>query len=197
METVIVRYATIILIAALTACSDNGPAERPETREGEIRVEGQAQPMTFNRFRPGEAFALPFETYVPADMTAATADSGQGAVVVIRAAFDSTPVDAAAIHIATLPAGTRQADALATARALAAGVARGEAVRAEPPAWARALHRLEGDRLGFVALGEHAGRWFYVLVAYPPEYADGMAPRVDAILAAWRWRDDGSPLRAE
>ena len=185
------------VLAALAACSDAGPKERPETREGEIRVEGQTQPMTFHRFRPGEAFALPFETYVPADMTAATADSGQGAVVVIRAAFDGTPVDAAAIHIATLPEDTRQADALATVRALAAGVARGESVRAEPPAWARALHRLEGDRLGFVALGEHADRWFYVLVAYPPEYADGMAPRVDAMLEAWRWRDDGTPLRGE
>lgn len=197
METVIARFIAIALATALVACSDGGPTERHATREGEIHIEGRTQAMTFHRFRPGEAFALPFETYVPADMAAATADSGQGAVVVIRAAFDGTPVDAAAIHIATLPAGTRQADALATARALAAGVARGGAVRAEPPAWARALHRLEGDRLGYVALGEHAGRWFYVLAAYPPEYADGMAPRVDAILAAWRWRDDGTPLRGK
>lgn len=181
----------------LSACSngDGGHAARPDTKQATIHIEGNPEHLTLQRFTPDASFPLPFETYVPADMTADTVDTGRGAVVRIRAAFGDRPVNAAALHIAALPPDTDAAEAELWASALADGVARDELYQEREPAWGRAMHRLEGERAGFVALDTHAGRWFYVLAAYPPEYADGMGPRIEAILDEWRWLDTGEPLR--
>lgn len=195
MRTRTTDPAVLLLALVASACSQ-GDAPRPDSKESTILIEGQTERITLERFRPADSFPLRFETYIPADMTADTVDTGRGEVVRIRAAFGGEPVSGAAVHIATLPPGTDAAEAGMWASSLADGVARDELYQEDDPAWGHAIHRLEGERAGFVALDEHEGTWFYVLAAYPPEYGDGMPPRIEVILDEWRWTDEtGGSLR--
>ena len=47
---------------------------------------------------------------------------------------------------------------------------------------------------GVSALGRHGQRLFVVRIEYPPEYAEGLLPRVGKVLEDWRWEDTGGGL---
>lgn len=197
MKTILAALLIGTIANGLSACTDHGDvAARNEADAGTSDTVGDGVDVGTSRFASGPDFRLPFTTRIPADMTADTVDTGEGWVVRIRAAFDGEPMNAAALHVGVLPDATNTPDARAWARALAAGVARGGRQAVPDPDWADTRYDLTGERLGMVAVDRHAGRWFYVLVAYPPALSDRMAPRVDLILDRWRWRDDGRPLRA-
>lgn len=63
-----------------------------------------------------------------------------------------------------------------------------------PGAVAGYRFRGEGGLVGWVALGQHAGRWFYLVLHHPAEAADGVGPRVAHVLREWRREDDGAGL---
>ena len=48
--------------------------------------------------------------------------------------------------------------------------------------------------VGVISIGRHGNRFFHLLIHYPAEYGDGMAPRAALILDEWRWEDTGGGL---
>src|SRR5690606_15010648 len=104
--------------------------------------------------------------------------------------------------IAFAPAGADEAGARELARAFAERYE----IRARPSAapdryawsltewhFSRALP--DGDSaIGTVALGRHAGRYFFIATHFPAMYADGFGPRAAKILDEWRWEDTGESL---
>jgi hypothetical protein len=167
---------------------------RPEVREGTITLAGMTEPMTYRLYRSPAGFALPFSTYLPADMQAEGASRGEDEAVRFVTAFGGARNERAFVQLTVHPAGTTLAEArerFAAASGASAEVPAGE--RAYP--WA--LEERAGQSAGTIrhgALGEHAGRYFLLLAEYPAEMGDGMGPRIAEIVREWRWTAGDRPL---
>jgi hypothetical protein len=138
-------------------------------------------------------FPLGFSTVVPEDMRVEHVGSGEGDVVRFEAEFGGVHRPEAVFSFTVLPGELTEAEAreqfASVAAVLGAGPQRG---RRFP--WTLDERILIGDASGFVALGRHRDRWYLMALQHPPEYGDGMAPRVDLLLRRWRWISDGSLL---
>ncbi len=161
-----------------------GVTPEPEVAIDTIMIEGSPEEVHVRLVTSPADFPLPFTARVPVEMRLDRSVSSEGAIVRFEAAFGGVhnPEAFLALHV---PNG----DAVA-ALVERLGGREDETRRFD---WSTREFRLEGERAGFIAEGERAGRRFLLVLAYPPEYGDGMGPRVDLILRSWRW-EDGSPL---
>jgi hypothetical protein len=171
--------------------------DRPETREDTIMIEGMPEIERVTLVRSPAGVGAPFSTYVPSGLRTEFRTEGAGAVR-FSAAFGGTANPAAYLHVQFhAPGAPQPAVSDVVANATLASV---EARPAERPSWALdartfAYRGTDGVRVtGRAMTGEHAGRYFHVVVHYPEEYADGMGPRIDRIFRHWRWEDTGEPF---
>jgi hypothetical protein len=161
-----------------------------------ISIEGMIEQIQVRDFEPPVGFPVGFGTVVPADMTVDFVSTGQGDAVRFEAAFAGIRRPDAALSFTVLPQGTDTADARRRVTAVAAGLGARPRELADGD-WAMERYGLQGDTVGFLALGEHRAHWFYFLAQYPPEFGDGMGPRIDLILRRWRWADHNTGLSVE
>ncbi|MEX2571454.1 MAG: hypothetical protein WD737_09105 [Gemmatimonadota bacterium] len=158
-----------------------------------IRIEGMAEAIEVQRVESPPGFAAQFTTTAPADMRVDFIEAGEGQEARFTAAFAGTHTPAATFRFVPLPG----ADSEVEAREQVAAVAgQHSAAAREPPLrdWAVEEYALSGERSGFIGLGRAADVWYYFQASYPPEYGDGMGPRIDLILRNWRWMPEGEPL---
>lgn len=189
----------VYAIAALCAGCGEGDPPRPAHKTIKLTIEGRPEPIRVWRYQSPPGFPLSFSTYVPDDMIAPRT-AGEAAIRFV-AAFGGQVSPRAVFRLVALPANldrtAAEAELAAAATRLGAGAKPGSVKRGSAGlAWALAHYDLAGQRLGFVALGRRHGQWFILSLAYPPPYADGMAPRVALILREWRWAS-GAPLLGE
>ena len=165
------------------------PGSRPETTTATISIEGTDERVDL-RLVTVEDVPLPFSTYVPAGWTDDVLGSGEGTGV--RFAMGRPPREGVVTLFVPSEPNRDGLDELARVVAESNGGAEplGEA---EP--WVRSGYRFaDGDRVGSVRVGEHAGVPFYVLVQHPVEMGDGVGPRAALVLDRLRWGDDGTAL---
>lgn len=174
--------------------NDVVPAPAEAVRET-ISIEGSQEVIDARRFMTVDAFPLAFETIVPGDMEVATGTTDPAREVRIEAAFAGIRRPDAHLSIVVLPAGTDEETALARTTALADSLGGVAGERRDLP-WAVRSFRLTGPRSGFLTLGKREDRWFQLLTAYPPEFGDGMGPRIGLILRRWRWADGSALLES-
>ncbi|TVP42059.1 MAG: hypothetical protein EA350_17720 [Gemmatimonadales bacterium] len=156
-------------------------------------VEGMPEVMAVQAFETPVSFPLGFSTVVPADMRVEQVGSGEGDVVRFEAAFGGVHRPEALLSLTVLPGDLSESEAREQFASVAAVLGAGPHSGERFP-WALQERMLIGDVSGFVALGRHQDRWYLMAMQHPPEYGDGMAPRVDLMLRRWRWTSDGSPL---
>ncbi len=170
---------------------DPGPPPVEAVRET-ISIEGSVEVIDARRFRAPDAFPIPFETIVPGDMEIASNGIDGSREVRIVTAFAGIRRPDAYLSIVVLPGGTDEEEAIERTAALADSLG-GIADERETLPWAVRSFRLTGPQAGFIALGERNGGWFQLRTSYPPEFGDGMGPRIALILRRWKWAD-GSAL---
>lgn len=177
-------------VGSIEHTEEPGVSSRPDTIESEIAIEGMTEEMDMYLVESPEDFPLDFSTYIPVDMQVRT---DKGNAICIWAAFGGITNKAAYVTISAFPAtaGAEEARETAVRKMKTLGDIAEDTVRYP---WAEAVYSLEGDRMGFLALVQENNRWFYLSAAYPPEYADGMGPRIHRIIEKWRWKDDGESL---
>ncbi|MQA92439.1 MAG: hypothetical protein GEU90_19800 [Gemmatimonas sp.] len=161
--------------------------------EDTIMIEGTPQVMRIQPVIAPEGFPLDFRTAAPMDMRTGFNQSGGGESVRFEAEFGGVYSPQAFLGFTVLPAGTDEEEAGRIVQEMAAA---SDGTPVSPPrdAWAVEEFRFGGERAGFVALGWREDRWYYFTAQYPPEFGDGMGPRVGMILEQWRWGDGGEPL---
>jgi hypothetical protein len=187
---------------------------REERVRRAIMIEGMADTLEFRLVRAPRDFPLPFSTYVPDDMDAEFTERDGRHVVHFTARFAGRVEPRARLSVHAYPPGTPVEQAQSELAAYLSGLfpddspIRGpEYERATPIepasgyAWAANETRFEvpradapGTLTGRSGVGMHGDRAFHFVIEYPPEYGDGMGPRVDAILDEWRWEDTGRML---
>ncbi|HJQ67859.1 MAG TPA: hypothetical protein VKA70_02740 [Blastocatellia bacterium] len=185
----------IIMIAGLAA-AQTAKGGRPLTKRGTIGLEGAQQRFTFKLFDSSKAsLPLPFTTYVPQDMLAETASSGEGDAVTFISNFDGERNDNAFLSVYFYPQAAREDGA----RELAKEVASSRGIqqrRSDSPKrfrWSLAEHDFMNQTksgewvMGTVALGKHKDRFFHVIISYPENYEEGFVPRAYRVLDEWRW----------
>lgn len=180
----------------------SGPATRPErpaTRSDTILLEGTPEPAELTLVRSPSGFEPAFSTYVPEEMVQVVTRPEGGLEIRFVAAFAGVRNEEASLAFHFHPPGTTEEEA----REAALRVAREHGGSGEPGRpgrweWSELEYPLgdaAGARLfGTVAVARHGGRWFRVLLRYPPEYGDGLAPRAELILEEWRWEESGEGL---
>lgn len=169
-------------------------ADRPEVVEGVLNLEGMREPMTYRLYRSPEGYPLPFSTYLPADVRADELSSDEAQAVRFVAAFGGVPNEEIylSVHFPQERLGMERARA--RAREIAGSLGRAEPGERERFPWALEWHRVagEGGRVASVALARHLDRYFFVVLHYPAEAAEGFGPRAGRILDEWRWLDGGA-----
>ena len=166
------------------------PAERPETVQDTVQIEGTDEPVTL-RLVSFPDVPLPFSTYVRDGWQSDVVASGEGTAV--RLTTGEPPRQG--LLSLFVPAGApTEADVAELAQAAAESYG-GARERDAIETWARRAWTFQdGSTVGSVRVGEHAGTPFYVLEAYPIEVGDGFAPAAHLALSRWRWLDDGTGL---
>lgn len=175
-------------------------SDRPATRRGVLMIEGTADTTDFRLVETPDGFPLEFSTYMPADMVAEIDSSNAGYSVEFIANFGGTLNPRAYLQAFFYPRSTALALARTTVDNFVTGlnpeVDRSRAE--EPESWASeqtsfSYPHEQQAYTGRIALAQRGDVVFHVLAHYPAEYADGMGPRIAAILQEWRWAD-GTPL---
>ncbi|MEX0892187.1 MAG: hypothetical protein WEB88_08455 [Gemmatimonadota bacterium] len=187
--------------------------ERPATMVDTLAVEGMPEPITLRLFTWEDSAGLPLSFYVPEGLTPERFAADGGAAVRVAANFTGVADSAAFLHIYAHPPGTTEEEARTMVRGILTGlqvpvsqgsqeedVADAGTSRTDRFSWAlleRAFQMPPTGQprfVGALGLGRHGDRFFHVLYRYPPEYGDGMGPRMATILATWRWEDTGEML---
>ena len=152
------------------------------------------EPTTFRIFRSPEGFALPFSTYLPDVVVADASAAGEGEAVRFVANFGGQRREAIYLSLHVPPEGTTASEAQQRAREVAESLGSASADEEPRYPWALASYGVRVDATtASVALGRHAGRFFYLVSHAPSEALDGWGPRSAHILREWRWAD-GSML---
>lgn len=161
-----------------------------------ISIEGTPQEMQVVEYRSPTGFPLGFTTVVPADMEVDLRTSDRGEEVQFVAAFGGVRRPESSLRFVAFPATSDSAEVRDRIEAAVAEVA-GTPVERLPGDWAVERYRVGDGYSGSLAVGVEDGNWYYFLTRYPPDYGDGMGPRVDLILRRWQWTGSGSPLRPD
>lgn len=162
---------------------------RPATMEGTLVLEGEEHSALFRLFRSPAGFVPGFSTYLPPGITA-VAESADSLRFVFGDGHEPAPV----LEVTALPAGLDEARAR---RRAVAGAHDGESPRERPellPGSVTSWLISRDGRSGRIDLVSHDGRFVVLHLHYPPEYGDGVEPRMAAIRDAWIWTDGSQPL---
>ena len=166
------------------------PWERPETVEETVVADGRDASVTLRLVHFPDA-PLPFSTYVYDTWETDVVSSGEGTAV--RMTTGASPSEG--VLSLFVPAGAPSEEEIAEmARSRAAS--NGDAQEMVAPVdWVRAGYSFrDGDTIGTVKVGEHAGTWFYVYETFPIEMGAGFGPASAVAVARLRWDDDGTGL---
>ena len=203
--------AVLACVLALAACMkeqasvDQLPVELqdtltweglPPTRNDSVRVNGIDELVQL-RLVVADSSLPSFVTYVPSDLAMRTASTpGWQELRWESAESGSIRPDAYIAVRFYAPGTTREAATLAldsvVGDRITMGGAAGTTKRYDwsltEKAFTNAIE--ESIRLsGHIALGEHDGRFFHVVIDHPVTSEDGFAPRARVLLQQWRWSD--------
>lgn len=180
-----------------------GPAldvERPASKRGVLMLEGTADTVEFRLVEAPPEFELGFSTYVPADMNVEFDSADGGHSVEFIANFGGRVTPRAYAQVFFYPRSTALPLARTTVDNFITGlnpeVDRSVAETPEPWAYEQTSFSYPHEQqtfVGRIALAQRGAVVFHMLAHYPAEYADGMGPRIAAVLHEWRWAD-GTPL---
>src|SRR5690606_25597439 len=139
-------------------------------------------------------------TYAPADMVVSFDSAGGGQSVRFTANFGGTLTPRAYAQVFFYPRSTALSLARTTVDNFISGldpeVDRSVSEAPEPWAFEQTSFSYPHEQqtyIGRIALAQRGDIVFHLLAHYPAEYADGMGPRIAAVLHEWRWAD-GTPL---
>lgn len=147
-----------------------------------ILLEGNPEEIEVRQVRSPAGFPLSFTTTVPGDMDT----SFEANAVRFEAVFGGVRSPQAFLEVRVLGPGADR-EAAREAALAEAGDSPLEEVRPPRIEWAAEEYRRRGADLGFLAIAERNGRWYYFNARYPAEYADGMGPRLGLVLDRWEW----------
>lgn len=193
--------------AATTAGGDTA-LDTTATPVDTIRVEGEPQAIRVADYRSPAGFPLAFATRLPERIDPAREESDAPDGAALRFTMNGTDPNAEVyLRVVPLSPDLGRNDALARMRAIATdfgpigsrGLEYTEGPAPRRYDWADTAYRLRGQVgsqqvTGYLALGHHAGRFFYVMELFPTEYSEGVGPRFDYVLRHWRWTDTNAPL---
>jgi hypothetical protein len=173
-------------------------ARLPAEKRDVLWIEGMAESTTFTLVRGAERFAL---FYVPVDMVAQASAGREGTFVSLQfvgGRDQGQGPTVATVFFSRLP------DSLAIQPgALGLPFMKGTERPVRRRSWTVREYGLEGTfrpegplAFGELLYGKHAGLPFWIQIYYPAEMADGMGPRLGAILRSWIWSDDGTRLES-
>ena len=155
----------------------------PDTREDTLMIEGMAEQATLTLYRSPQNWPVRFHTYLPPQMEAETISSGEGDAVKFN-------FNKANVTLTTLPEGASRS--IAQERAMAA-----LGTKAVQPCdnlwewqWGCYYTTDNPSQVNKIIMGEQQGRYFYFLIRYPADYADGFSPRYSMLLDEWRWEGE-------
>lgn len=136
-------------------------------KEDTISVEGTSQPMRMKLVQFTRS-SVPALTYIPADMISVDQKINGAECHFFVANFAGKRNDEAYLALCILPAGISEADAIRSAKTFKAS-------------------RVRPSFVVDVELKNHKGQYYFLARNYPAEFGDGMSPRIQKILEAWRW----------
>lgn len=167
----------------------------PAVKQDTILLEGMPESITLELYETPESFGLPFITYHPEDIKPDLVSPDEGEVVRFVANMGGVLEEDAVVGIYVHPEGTTEQEAREMMQILASSY--GESSEPANPRfpWSIVEYQVnDGEIVGTYALGQHAERYFHVMVTYPPEYGDGFGPRAHIVLEELRWKDTGQDL---
>lgn len=174
--------------------------ERPATKRGVLMLEGTADTTEFRLVETPAGFPLQFSTYVPADMVADVDSVDGGHSIEFVANFGGVLEQRAYVQVFFYPRRTSLPLARTTVDNFITGlnpeVDRSISETPEPWAYEQTSFSYPHEQqtyVGRIAIAQRGDVTFHMLAHYPAEYADGMGPRIAAVLHEWRWAD-GTPL---
>ncbi|MHB1168873.1 MAG: hypothetical protein ACYC28_06275 [Longimicrobiales bacterium] len=174
--------------------------ELPATKRGVLLLEGKADSTDFRLVETPDGFPVQFTTYVPADMVTDVDSVDGGHSIEFVANFGGVLNQRAYMQVFFYPRRTSLPLARTTVdnfiRGLNPEVDRSVSEAPEPWAYEQTSFSYPHEQqtyVGRIALAKRGEIAFHMLAHYPAEYADGMGPRIAAILQEWRWAD-GTPL---
>jgi hypothetical protein len=149
-------------------------------------------------YRTAPDFPLPFATIVPRGFSTESRVWDGGATATFTWRSGERRSDSAFVYLHVLPASATAGQAREIVRTAAERLRipgdRTELQPVEQHRWAqleyplRTVGRFSGTQVrGWVALGLHAGRWFYVISQAPADDWSQFGPRAELILSGWRW----------
>jgi hypothetical protein len=171
------------------------PVARPPQKTVTVSMEGMDEELRLVRYDAPADFPFRFSTYIPEDMVAERWPSAEGDAVAFVAAFGGQRNEAAAMRVIAHREGATAVEVEEILRQLALDLGTELVASTEEPRfdWSVREYRSVPRRAqrdgphGYVAVGRRGDRYYTVAVHYPPEYADGFAPRTHQILQEWRW----------
>jgi hypothetical protein len=180
------------------------------------RDSARTDTLFLRRFQAPAHYSLRFQTAIPTDMRVRLSPDDSVEALTFEA-VDSThaALRTALMHVFFYPPGTTEHSATLQVERFAAsrGVPMSEAGTAPAPFSEEGIPPESGSVIpkrfdwallevpythgcvapaadcgvGRIALGSHDGRFYHVVVQYPPAAAAFMQPRVAQVLAHWRW----------
>ena len=185
---------------AESAAAANRLPPRTETRVDSISLDGMEQSVRVRLYDSRLAgLDVPFTTYVPEDMAVRSAPRETGDRFVARAVFGGQVEPRAFVEARILPPGATREAALDSLARWAPDVRASPLENDKRYPWSLAERWTDrgsgaGAVEGVAALGRHGKRYFVIRIEYPPEYGEGLLPRVELVLEEWRWEDTGEGL---
>lgn len=174
--------------AASESKAEKGTPSRPDTIQTELTLEGMTQPMRMYLLEPPDSFPLDFSTYIPADMETEVLSFEEAITIRIIANFGGQLNRKAYLMIAAYKIDLTAAEAHNRTQ-----IPDAVPVDSSRFPWAETEYSIKGEGSNYIALAQKDGHWFFLRLSYPPEYGDGMGPRVNKIIEQWQWAD-GSRL---
>lgn len=200
--------AVPLLLLTAVASGACGAEESPEAGAGGVAVAAAAvaDDTLGQRYVSPPGFEPAFTTVLPADVRAEQAQVEEGPADVIRffSYAGGEKHDSAFVQMFVWPQG-QSADAAEEVVRTAAERVRipGDRTELQPiqrHPWATVEYEIQSvgtagePVMGWVALGRHGARWFYVIAQAPERLHRTFLPKAEAILEQWRWRDTGQGL---
>ena len=162
---------------------------RPDSIVSLLMIEGTPEPMVFRLFRSPSRFPAPFSTYLPEGLRATDAGGDTLRFVFREADVESGPT----VEVVLLPPGISREEATRLAAASLGPGASG-ALEGPRPGVVAAFRGADRGRVARTDLLRDYDRWLLLRWWYPPEFGDGMGPRVHHLRATWVWDMTGEPL---
>lgn len=192
------RFLAFPALLLLSACGPDAEAPPPDQ---EVALPGAEVPAGARPYTAPPGFPLPFRTVVPAGFRTEPEVEADGAAVRFIRTAGPEGGDSAFVYVRVMDEGTSEGRAREIVRSAAERLRipgdRSELTPADGHPWAVVEYPListgtAGERVrGWVALGHHGGRWFYLIAQATVELWPRFEPEVERILSEWRWTGPG------